>query len=90
MTRTEWVASPTGRATFLFLDPCAVILGLVTFVRSRSAVPGVPEGQGPREVVRAPLSRVWRQGDQFVVALRPRDESEVFAVTVIRKGEQWA
>jgi hypothetical protein len=66
------------------------LISLVTFVRSRPALPGVPEGQAPREVVRAPLSGVWRRGDQFIVALRLREEAEVFRVTVIKKDGQWA
>lgn len=66
------------------------LIGLVTFVvRSRPAIPGVPEGQAPREVVRAPLSGVWRRGDQFIVALRLREGAEVFGVTVIKKDGQW-
>ena len=65
------------------------LISLVTFVRSRPAIPGVPEGAAPREVVSAPLSGVWRQGDQFIVGLRVREDAEVFGVTLVRKGGQW-
>ena len=65
------------------------LISLVTFVRSRPAIPGVPEGSAPREVVSAPLSGVWRQGDRFIVGLRLREDAEVFGVTLIRKGGQW-
>ena len=61
------------------------LISLVTFVRSSPPIPGVPEGQAPREVVSAPLSGVWRQGDQFIVGLRLREDAEVFGVTVIKK-----
>jgi hypothetical protein len=65
------------------------LLSLVTFVRSRPPLPGVPEGQAPREVVSAPLSGVWRRDDQFIVALRGRDDAEVFSVTLVRHDGQW-
>ena len=65
------------------------LISLVTFLRSSPPIPGVPEGQAPREVVSAPLSGVWRQGDQFIVGLRLREDAEVFGVTVIRKDGQW-
>lgn len=65
------------------------LISLVTFVRSRPPIPGVPEGAAPREVVGAPLSGVWRQGDQFIVALRGRDDAERFGVTLVRTGGRW-
>lgn len=65
------------------------LISLVSFVRSRPQIPGVPHGQAPREVPRAPLSAVWRQGDQFLVGLRLREDAEGFGITLIRKGGQW-
>jgi hypothetical protein len=65
------------------------LISLVTFVRSRPSLPDIPEGAAPRQVPNAPLSGVWRQGDQFVVALRLRGDAETFGVTVIRSGERW-
>jgi hypothetical protein len=65
------------------------LISLVTFVRSRPALPGVPEDRRPREVMSAPLSGVWRRGDEFIVGLRLREWSQLFRVTLIRKGGQW-
>jgi hypothetical protein len=65
------------------------LISLVTFVRSRPPLPGVPEGQAPREVKSLPLSLVWRRGDQFIVALRGRDDAEVFRVWLVRKAGRW-
>ena len=65
------------------------LTSLVTFVRSRPALPGVREGQAPREVPRAPLSGVWRRSDEFVVGLRLSTDAEAFSVTVIEKDGQW-
>jgi hypothetical protein len=65
------------------------LISLVTFVRSRPPLPNVPEGSAPREVRSAPLSGVWRQGDAFLVALRLREDTEVFSVTVIKKDGRW-
>lgn len=48
------------------------LISLVTFVRSRPPIPGVPEGQAPRQVASAPLFVVRRLGDQFMVVLRRR------------------
>ena len=45
------------------------LISLVAFVRSRPALPVVPEGSAPREVVSWPLSVIARQGDRFVWAL---------------------
>jgi hypothetical protein len=64
------------------------LISLVTFVRSRPPIPGVPEGQYPREVVSAPLYGVRRRGDQFIAAFRTGDAS-VFRVTLIRKNGKW-
>jgi hypothetical protein len=65
------------------------LISLVTFVRSRPLLPNVHEGSALREVVSAPLSGVWRQGDTFIVALRLREDTEVFGVTVVKKDGQW-
>jgi hypothetical protein len=65
------------------------LISLVTFVRSRPPLPGVPAGLGPREVASAPLSVVWRRGDQFMVALRGRDAYEMFKVTLVREAGRW-
>jgi hypothetical protein len=65
------------------------LISLVTFVRSRPALPGVPEDRRPREVMSAPLSGVWRRGDEFIVGLRLREWSQLFRVTIIRKGGRW-
>ena len=65
------------------------LISLVTFVRSRPPLPGVPEGQAPREVVSAPLSGVRRRGDQFMVALRRREGAEVHIVTLVRDAGRW-
>ena len=65
------------------------LISLVTFVRSRPPLPNVAEGQAPREVPRAPLSGVWRRGDEFGVGLRMRTDAEAFSVTVIKKDGQW-
>jgi hypothetical protein len=65
------------------------LISLVTFVRSRPLIPGVLEGHSPRQVMSAPLSGVWRRGEEFIVGLRLREDTEVFAVTVIRKAGQW-
>ncbi len=62
---------------------------LVTFVRSRPPLPNIPEGSAPREVVSAPLLGVWRRSDTFIVALRTREDTAVFRVTVIKKNGQW-
>jgi hypothetical protein len=43
------------------------LISLVTFIRSRPALPGVPEDRRPRKVMSAPLSGVWRRGDEFIV-----------------------
>lgn len=64
------------------------LISLVTFVRSRPAIPGVPEGQAPREVVSWPLAVVARQGEEFIAALR-NGGSEVFRVWLIRKDGRW-
>ena len=64
-------------------------ISLVTFVRSRPPIPGVPEGQAPREVASAPLSTVRRRGDQFIVALRLREDAFVFRVTLVREAGRW-
>ena len=65
------------------------LISLVRFVRSRPPLPNVPEGSAPREVVNAPLTGVWRQGDTFIVGLRLRDDTETFGVTVIKKDGHW-
>ena len=64
------------------------LISLVAFVRSRPALPDVPEGSAPREVVSWPLSVIVRQGDQFIAALR-NGGAEVFRVTVIKKDGRW-
>ena len=66
------------------------IVSLLRFVRSRPALPGVPEGHGPREqLVTAPLSGVVaQQGDEFLVELRTGDAA-VLRVTVLRKNGKW-
>ena len=47
------------------------LISLVAFVRSRPALPDVPEGLAPQEEVKSwPLSVIVRQGDQFIAALR--------------------
>ena len=63
-------------------------ISLVAFVRSRPALPGVPEGSAPREVVSWPLLVIVQQGDQFIAALR-NGGAEVFRVTVIKKDGRW-
>jgi hypothetical protein len=65
------------------------LISLVTFVRSKPPVPGVPEGSGPREVPGAPLFGVWRVGDEFMVALRLQENAYVFRVTLVRKDGRW-
>ena len=65
------------------------LISLVTFVRSRPPLPRVAENQSPRDVPRAPLSGVWRRGNEFVVGLRMRTDAEAFSVTVIKKNGQW-
>jgi hypothetical protein len=64
------------------------LISLVAFVRSRPALPDVPEGSAPREVKSWPLSVIGRQGDQFIAALR-NGGAEVFRVTVITKDGRW-
>lgn len=64
------------------------LISLVTFVRSRPRLPDVPEGQAPRNVVSAPLSRVARRGDQFIAAFRTGD-AEVFRVWLIKRDGKW-
>jgi hypothetical protein len=93
------LARPTGQITDErdLVWPFAVngeiddetLISLVTFVRSRPPIPGVPEGAAPREVVSAPLSGVWRRVDQFIVAVRGRDNAEVLRVTLVRKDGRW-
>ena len=46
------------------------LLRVVSFVRSRPPIPGVPEGSEPRRVVAAPLSLVASGGDHFIAAFR--------------------
>jgi hypothetical protein len=65
-----------------------MLTGLVTFVRSRPAIPGIPEGSEPRQVVSWPLSVIARQGDEFIAAFR-NGGSEVFRVWLIRKDGRW-
>jgi len=65
------------------------LISLVTFVRSRPALPGVPEGQAPREMPSAPLSAVRRRGDQFIVAIRLQENAYIFRATLVRKEGQW-
>jgi hypothetical protein len=68
------------------------LISLVTFVRSRPPIPGVPEGQAPREVVSAPLSTIARRGDQFIAAFRTGPSGEdaaVFRVWLTRKDGKW-
>jgi len=66
----------------------ATLVSLVAFVRSRPALPGVPEGAAPREVVSWPIAGIAQHGDQFVASLR-HGGAEVFRVTVIKKDGQW-
>jgi hypothetical protein len=68
------------------------LISLVTFIRSRPPIPGVPEGSAPREVVSAPLSVIARRGDQFIAAFRTGPSGEdaaVFRVWLIRKDGKW-
>jgi hypothetical protein len=68
------------------------LVSLVTFLRARPPIPGVPEGQAPREVVSAPLSVIARRGDQFIAAFRTGPSGEdaaVFRVWLIRKDGKW-
>jgi hypothetical protein len=48
----------------------ATLISVVTFIRSRPGIRGVPEGQFPREVAVSPISVIARRGDQYIVALR--------------------
>jgi hypothetical protein len=65
------------------------LISLVTFVRSRPAIPDISEGQSPEANSERSLSGVWRQGGQFFVGLRLREEAEGLGSRVIRNGTQW-
>jgi hypothetical protein len=64
------------------------LVSLVKFVRSSPPIRGVPEGQGPSRLPRAPLSKVVRLGDQFIAVFRVRD-GEGFGVWLIKKDGKW-
>ena len=66
----------------------ATLVSVVTSIRSRPRIPGVPEGQFPREVAASPISVVARRGAQFIVALRT-GEATGERVTLTRSAAGW-
>jgi len=67
----------------------ATLISVVTFIRSRPRIPGVPDGHFPREVAASPISVIARRGDQFIVALRT-GEATGERVTLTRTDAGWA
>jgi hypothetical protein len=64
------------------------LISAVAFIRSKPKIPGVPEGQAPREVGGAPISAVARRDNHFIVALRT-SEATGQRVTLTRRDGQW-
>ena len=65
------------------------LISVVTFIRSKPKIPGVPEGQAPRQVAGGtPISAVARRTDGIIVALRT-SEATGQRVTLIPRDGRW-
>lgn len=75
---------------FVLLDEIddETLISVVAFVRSRPAIPGLPEAAAPRNVSNAPIAGVAREDDSLIVALRT-SEATGERVTVTRRSGEW-
>ena len=64
------------------------LTSLVTFIRSRPPIPGVPVGLELRQVAGSPIFSIAHEGDRFTVTLRTGDAT-FERVTVARADGQW-
>jgi hypothetical protein len=64
------------------------LISVIAFIRSRPAIPGLPDAAAHRNVSGAPIAVVARENDNLVVTLRTGAYSGE-TVTVSRTAGQW-